>query len=57
MGVGVKANGISNSTDRSKISSDHHRIVFDVSLYPFSFFVNTPFNKLITVTARAVLGV
>ena len=44
-GVGVKANVESNSTDRSKIRSDHHRIVFDVSLYPLSFFRNTPFNK------------
>ena len=33
-----------DATDRSKISSDHHWIFFDVNLYPLSFFANTPFN-------------
>ena len=33
-----------DATDRIKISSDHHRIFFDVTLYPHSFFTNTPFN-------------
>ena len=30
--------------DRSKISSDQKRLFFAVSLYPFSFFANTPFK-------------
>ena len=34
-----------DATDRSNISSDHHRIRFDVSLYPLSFFANTPFKS------------
>ena len=29
----------------SKISSDHHRSFFAVSLYPLSFFANTPVKK------------
>ena len=33
-----------DATDRSKISSDHHRIFFDASLYPHSFFTNTLFK-------------
>ena len=33
-----------DATDRIKISTDHHRIFFDVTLYPHSFFTNTPFN-------------
>ena len=33
-----------NATDRSKISSNHHRIFFDVSLYHISFFTNTPYK-------------
>ena len=36
-----------DATDRSKISSDQKRLFFDVSLYPLSFFVNTPFKSLI----------
>ena len=35
-----------DTTDRSKINSDHHRIFFKVSIYPLSFFVNTPFKVL-----------
>ena len=31
-------------TDRSKNSSDQKRLFFAVSLYPLSFFTNTPFN-------------
>ena len=30
--------------DRSKISSNHNRIFFDLGLYPLSFFANTPFK-------------
>ena len=33
-----------DATDRSKISSDQKRLFFAVSLYPLSFFANTPFN-------------
>ena len=36
---------LKDAIDRSKISSNHHRIYFDVSLYPL-FFANTPFNKI-----------
>ena len=35
---------IIDSTERSKISSDHHRSFFDASLYPLSFFANTSFK-------------
>ena len=31
------------ATDRSKISIDQKRLFFAVSLYPLSFFANTPF--------------
>ena len=37
-----------DSTDRSKISSNPHRIFIDVSLYPLSFFANTPFKNTAT---------
>ena len=33
-----------DATDRSKISSDQKRLFFAVSLYPSSFFANTPFK-------------
>ena len=33
-----------DATDRSKISSDQKRFFIALSLYPLSFFVNTPFN-------------
>ena len=33
-----------DATDRSKISSDQKRFVIALSLYPLSFFANTPFN-------------
>jgi len=34
-----------DTTDRSKVSSDHHRIRFDVSPHaPFLFFADTTFN-------------
>jgi len=33
------------ATDRSKISSDQKRFFLALSLYPLSFFANTPFNK------------
>ena len=35
-----------DATDRSKISSNHCRIFFDVSLYPLSLFANTPFKVM-----------
>ena len=40
----------------TKISSNHHQIFFDVSLYPHSFFVNTPF-KLKVVVQRSIYDV
>ena len=34
-----------DATDRSKISSDQKRFFIALSLYPLSFFANTPFNS------------
>ena len=36
-----------DATDRSKISSNHHRILFDVSLQYLLSFSNTPFKGLV----------
>ena len=33
-----------DATDRSKISSDQKRFFIALSLYPLSFFANTPFK-------------
>ena len=33
-----------DATDRSKISSDQKRFFIAISLYPLSFFANTPFK-------------
>ena len=33
-----------DETDRNIINSDQKRLFFDVSLYPLSFFANTPFK-------------
>ena len=38
-----------DATDRSKISSDQKRFFIALSLYPPSFFKNTPFNLIIEV--------
>ena len=35
---------LKDATDRSEISSDQKRLFFATSLYPLSFFANTPFN-------------
>ena len=35
-----------DATDRSKISSDQNRFFIALSLYPLSFFTNTPFNRM-----------
>ena len=35
-----------DATDRSKISGDQKRFFIALSLYPLSFFANTPFNGL-----------
>ena len=35
-----------DATDRSKISGDQKRFFIALSLYPLSFFANTPFNPL-----------
>ena len=34
-----------DATDRSKISGDQKRFFITLSLYPLSFFTNTPFNE------------
>ena len=34
-----------DATDRSKIRSDQKRFFIALSLYPHSFFVNTPFKQ------------
>ena len=34
-----------DATDRSKISGDQKRFFIALSLYPLSFFANTPFKK------------
>ena len=36
-----------DATDRSKISGDQKRFFIALSLYPLSFFANTPFNSRI----------
>ena len=48
-----------DATDRSKISSDQKRFFIALSLYPLSFFVNTPFNKKATFSnsRMASLGI
>ena len=35
---------LKDATDRSKINSDQKRVFIALSLYPLSFFVNTPFK-------------
>ena len=37
-----------DATDRSKISSDQKRFFIALSLYPLSFFANTPFKEFKT---------
>ena len=36
---------LKEATDRSKISGDQKRFFITLSLYPLSFFANTPFNS------------
>ena len=36
---------LKDTTDRSKIINDQKRFFIALSLYPLSFFSNTPFNK------------
>ena len=38
-----------DATDRSKISIDQKRFFIALSLYPLSFFANTPFNKKLNI--------
>ncbi len=45
-----------DATDRSKISSDQKRFLIALSLYPFSFFANTPFNGTKTLKGGAWIG-
>ena len=37
-----------DATDRNKISSDQKRFFIALSLYPLSFFANTPFKKILS---------
>ena len=37
---------LTDATDRSKISSDQKHFFIALSLYPLSFFANTPFKKI-----------
>ena len=41
---GYRLNAATDATDRSKISSDQKRFFIALSLYPLSFFANTPFK-------------
>ena len=47
-----------DATDRSKISSDQKRFFIALSLYPLSFFANTPFNAItkIEIFNEEVMG-
>ena len=38
-----------DAADRSKISSDQKRFFIALSLYPLSFFANTPFKQTETI--------
>ena len=42
-----------DATDRSKNSSNHHRIFFDVSLYPLLFFATLPLRDSQDVESHA----
>ncbi len=44
-------------TDRSKFSSDQKRFFIALSLYPLSFFANTPFNTVKVFTYCLLYGV
>ena len=41
-----------DATDRSKISSDQKRFFIAFSLYPLSFFANTPFKRFFTFVLK-----
>ena len=43
-----------DASDRSKISSDQKRFFIALSLYPLSFFANTPFNYAVDNYVKAV---
>jgi len=43
-----------DATDRSKISSDQKRFFIALSLYPLSFFANTPFKVAVGVISDAL---
>ena len=44
-----------DATDRSKIVSDQKRFFIALSLYPLSFFANTPFRNPFTIVMQDVL--
>ena len=43
-----------DATDRSKISSDQKHFFIALSLYPLSFFANTPFNDPILIWTKEI---
>ena len=45
-----------DATDRSKISSDWKRFFIALSLYPLSFFANTPFKDTKNVNHYTIIG-
>ena len=44
-----------DTTDRNKISRDQKRFFIALSLYPLSFFANTPFNEEVLRRTRMFL--
>ena len=46
---------IRDATDKIKISIDQKRLFIDVSLYPPSLFVNTPFKGQAKVSVQCII--
>ena len=46
-----------DATARSKISSDQKRFFLSLSLYPLSFFANTPFKLVLTLFFRNISNI
>ena len=46
-----------DATDRSKISCDQKRFFIALSLYPLSFFANTPFKLRVNDSQRYILNI
>ena len=47
---------LTDATDTSEVSSDQKRFFIALSLYPLSFFANTPFKPTINIFERIVKG-